>query len=73
MAELFTADELTAQLREDVALAGGAKKWLRKNKVLGNDHLLHMVTDGRAATLDDFLRVLGFRKVVRYEPIPPDH
>lgn len=70
MAELFTGAELQAMLREDVAAAGGAKKWLRKHKVSGCDHILHMVANGDAATLDDILRVLGFTRVVRYEPVP---
>ncbi len=71
MSELFTEPQLEAMLREAVEAAGGAKKWCRKNKVFGHDYSLHMITDGRAATLRDVLPVLGFRAVVRYEKIDP--
>ena len=71
MPELFTEKDLQSLLREDVAEAGGAKKWCRKNNVTGYDYSLHMITDGRAATMQDVLPVLGFRQVVLYEEIPP--
>ena len=65
MPELFTQEELQRYMREEVLRAGGAKKWLRKNKVFGSDHMLHMVTNGDAATLSNCLAALGFRKVIR--------
>lgn len=71
MAELFTEAEVEKFMREEVADAGGAKTWLRKNKVYGCDHVLHMVTNGSAATLDRILPVLGFKRVIRYEAVTP--
>lgn len=69
MSELKTQEDLEAVLRGAVALAGGAKKWCRKNKIYGHDHSLHMITNGRGATFDDVMRVLGYRRVYRYEKI----
>jgi|UPI00059F6B34 hypothetical protein len=68
--ELLTEDELKQALRTAVEAAGGAKKWLRANKITGKDHILHMVSDGRAATLPDILRVLGYRPVTLFECVP---
>jgi hypothetical protein len=70
--ELFTEAEVEARLREEVSAAGGAKKWLKKNKVAGCSQVLHMIEDGRGATLGAILPVLGFKRVVRYEPINSD-
>jgi len=66
---LLGAVELEAILRAEVQAAGGAKKWLRKKKVKGFEHILHMVADGRAATLDDMLTVLGYERIVVYKPL----
>lgn len=69
MAELFTANEVQAYLRKEVAAAGGAKKFLRKKKLDGFSHILHMFENGDAATLDRVLPALGFRRVTRYESV----
>lgn len=71
MSELFTTKQLEAMLRDAVEAAGGAKKWCLKNNVFGHAYSLHMIADGRAATMRDVLRALGFRAVVRYEKIEP--
>jgi len=71
MAELFTEAELRDYLVAEVAAAGGARAWLRKNKMTHRTQINHMVANGDAATLADFLEVLGFRRVTRYEPVPP--
>jgi hypothetical protein len=68
MSEIFTKDEVEKYLREEVEAVGGAKKWCRKHNV-NMDHALHMVADGSAATLPRVIGVLGFREVIRYEPI----
>ncbi len=68
MSKLFTQAEVQRYLREEVADAGGANKWLRKNKMMGENHILHMVENGDAATLPRFLAILKFRQVTRYEP-----
>lgn len=43
MTELLTRDECVRYFRDEVATAGGAKKWLRKNKVFGCEHILHLI------------------------------
>lgn len=68
MDDLVTTDQIESHLMREVAAAGGAKKWCRKNKV-SMDHALHMVANGSAATLPTVLSALGFRKVVRYERV----
>ena len=70
MAELFTLEEVERCMREAVRDAGGAKKWLRKKK-LGTqyDHVLHMIEDGRAATLTGMLAHVGFERVNMFKPI----
>ena len=68
MSEIFTIEQVQQHLRDEVAEAGGAKKWLRKNKVFGCDHILHRVQNGDAATLPRVMKVLKFRRVDRYEP-----
>jgi hypothetical protein len=70
MSELFTIDEIEKHLREEVAEAGGAKKWCRKHKI-DMSHAIHMVENGSAASLDRVLYALGLRQVIRYEPIAP--
>lgn len=67
MPELFTREEVQKVLREAVRDAGGAKKWLRKHKLC--QYNLHMIEDGRGATLPGVLEALGFRKVDRYEEV----
>jgi len=69
MSELFTLEEIQRHLREEVAQAGGANKWLRKHKATGFDHCLHMIDNGSAASLDGVLPLLGLKKVVRYEAV----
>lgn len=71
MTELFTEAEVEKYMREEVADAGGPKKWLRKNKVHGFDHILHMIANGSAATLPHILPALGFKRVTRYEAASP--
>ena len=67
--ELFTKEDVEKYLREEVSMAGGAKKWLRKHKLGGQfDHILHMVEDGRAATLPAMQHVLKFKTVILYTP-----
>jgi len=68
MSELFTEEEVQQYMRDEVADAGGPKKWLRKNKISGESPL-HMIQNGQAATLSNCLAALGFRKVTRYEPL----
>jgi len=65
MAELFTIDEIEQHLREEVARAGGSKKWSRKHKVYLN-HALHMLDNGSAASLENVLHALGMERVVLY-------
>jgi hypothetical protein len=67
--ELFTHAQCQAYFCEEVRLAGGAKKWLRKNKVTGLDHVLHMINDGRYFTHPQIMERLGFREVVRWEAV----
>lgn len=69
MAEIFDEREVREYLRAEVEAAGGAKKWLKKNKMFGYDHVLHMVANGDAATTPRILEALGFRRVDRFEPI----
>lgn len=69
--ERFTEDEVRRHLRDQVAAAGGARKWLRKHKLSGFDHVLHMIEDGRLGTDERLLSVLGFKRVVLYEAVPP--
>lgn len=69
MTDLLTERELEAILAAQVAEAGGAKKWLRKHKLTGFDHVLHMISNGDAATLDRVIQVLGYRPVRRFERI----
>lgn len=71
MAEIFTTKEVEEFMRSEVNAAGGARKWLRKNGVTGLEHVMHMVADGRAATLDRVLLVLGFRRVALFESTRP--
>ncbi len=68
MSELFTIDEIEAYLRDEVARAGGAKKWCRQHKV-DMSHALHMIENGTAASIPRILEPLGFRQVTRYEPL----
>lgn len=67
----LTQEELHALMREQVEAAGGARKWLRLHKLSSFDHVQHMISDGRMATDERVLPVLGFRRVVLFEPIAP--
>ena len=69
MPELFTRKELQDELRDAVKQAGSAKKFLRKHKLYGYDHALHMIENGTAATRPDVMMALGFRAVERFELI----
>jgi hypothetical protein len=73
MAEIFTADEVATYMRHEVDAAGGARKWLRKHRMLSEAHIIHMIEDGTAATIPRFLSELGFRQIVRYEAIDRSH
>lgn len=70
MSELWTEAELERVLRDEVEEAGGAKKWLRKKKMLSYGDIDYMVANGQAATLPAFLNALGFRAVTCYERRP---
>jgi hypothetical protein len=72
MAELFTREECERYFREEVARAGGAKKWLRKNKISGLDHVHHMIDNGQYFTHPQVLYRLGLKPVERWEsgPVP---
>lgn len=72
MPELISEREIQARLRFEVKTAGGAKKWLRKHKITGHDHVEHMISDGRAATFPDVMRALGFQRVVLFESSEED-
>jgi hypothetical protein len=67
--ELFTEAQCERYFREEVAAAGGAKKWLRKNKIHGKDHVLHMIEDGRLFCDFYISKKLGFRRVERWEVV----
>lgn len=70
MAELFERDECIAYFRGEVLKAGGAKKWLRKNKVFGLDHVLHMIDSGSYFDHPEVMARLGFKPVERWECVP---
>lgn len=68
---MITQRELQAELARQVAEAGSAKKWLRKNKVLRSfDHALHMIASGDAATLSGIIDALGYKPVTMYVKDP---
>lgn len=69
MGELFTREQCQSHLREEVQKAGGAKKWLRKNKVFGLDHVPHLIENGSYFHHPDVLRVLGFKQAERWEAV----
>jgi hypothetical protein len=72
MAELFTEEEVKEYLQSEVRAAGGAKEWLKKNKIgLSHPHLLRMIENGEPATDITILSTLGFKEVVMYEAVPP--
>lgn len=67
---IFTEGQMVAAFRQEVEEAGGAKAWLRKNKMTGEmSHALHIVSNGDAAVLPRFMQVRGYRQVIRYEKI----
>jgi hypothetical protein len=69
VSELFTREQCEKYFREEVADAGGAKKWLKKNKVYGMDHVHHMVNDGSYFEHPVVMDRLGFKKVERWEAV----
>lgn len=56
-------------LAERVAAAGGATRWLREHELSGFEAVTHMVADGRLATDERVLPVLGFRRLVVYRAL----
>jgi hypothetical protein len=71
MAGLLTRSECQALFREEVKLAGGAKKWLKKNKIWSLDHVTHMVSDGSYFTHSEVMAALGLKSVERWETVSP--
>jgi patatin-like phospholipase/acyl hydrolase len=69
LAELFTRAECEKHFREEVAAAGGAKKWLRKNHVIGMDHVHHMIDGGTYFDNPQVLQALGLKRVERWEAV----
>jgi len=67
MGELFTREQCEKYFREEVKRAGGSKKWLRKHKVYGLDHVYHMIDNGSYFHHPRVMEVLGFKAVERWE------
>lgn len=71
MAGLLTRSECQALFREEVKLAGGAKKWLKKNKIGSLDYVIHMVNDGSYFTHPEVLAALGLKSIEMWEAVAP--
>lgn len=71
--EIFSRSECEEYFREEVRAAGGAKKWLRKNKFpsFRFSHCLHMIENGGLFNDPEIRAKLGFQPIERWMALPP--
>lgn len=65
MPERFTADEVRAQLRDDIADAGSLRSWAWVHKV--SPSFVSAVLTGRKPPSDKIAKALGLERVVLFE------
>jgi hypothetical protein len=61
--------ELEQILKDDVAAAGGPKKWRKKHRVHVMSAPDHLLENGQAANLATILHRMGYRRVERFAKI----